>query len=175
MFVSILLKRKTKQELMHVYLVRPFQYETIQQQLANLLYSSSAVSTDLTCSNVTGGTVPCPNGFCRSIFDGNGLMSYSSCMSKGDVDITYGLIVSKVSISDFTVDQSSIIYTCNKPQCNSQSTSNEVLRALVNATLIPSPSEIVTTTKASETTTNDGRRLSSTSIFLISLILIFFI
>ena len=59
-----------------------FDLVSIQKSLADLLYSFTAGSGDLPCADPTGNAVPCVDGFCRSISDGNGLVTYSNCLRK---------------------------------------------------------------------------------------------
>ncbi|UJR20515.1 hypothetical protein I4U23_023643 [Adineta vaga] len=126
---------------------RSFGYETIQSTLAKQLYSSTAVSSELTCADPTGASVSCTNGFCRSAFDGNGLVSYSSCIKNGIVPAPYGLVVSKSTMADIDIEQSTIMYSCNKPMCNSIENTRQVLQQLIAAKLIPQSTGTTTTPK----------------------------
>lgn len=147
--------------------VRPFQHGPIQKQLSDQLYDPAASQMNLTCEDVSGSVVACPEGFCRSIFDGNGLITYSSCIKKGPVAVSYGIIVSKMTMADFGSDQTTAMFTCNRPRCNSKQATRQVLQALVDANLIPKPSS-TTTTPA----TGAGQSFlwSNASILLITLV-----
>jgi hypothetical protein len=156
-----------------VFLVRTFDYTTIQNRLADQLYSSTAPSSNLTCIDPSGSSIPCSDGFCRSIFDGNGFITYSSCVQKGLVSPSYGLTVTKATMADLGGEQASIIFTCNKPMCNSKENIQQVLQQLVEAQIIPQP---VTTTTAtiSTTPTNMGIRMLNNEQNLIVFFLILF-
>ena len=85
-------------------------------------------------------------------------------MTKGNIDVSYGLIVSKMTVGDFPADTVSVIYTCNKARCNSRNSTKQVHQMLIDAKLLPTPSPISTSTK-----TNNGQK-SIPSIVFISLI-----
>ena len=125
--------------------VRQFDYENIRTALVNELYSPAAVASDLICANPTGASVSCPEGFCRSIIDGAGIAVYSSCVKKGAGSHSYGITVSLTQMSDFVGDQTSIIFACNKPMCNSKDKAELVRQLLASTQIIPKPTD--TTTK----------------------------
>jgi hypothetical protein len=139
--------------------VRPFDYETIQRSLASLLYSDTAVSADLRCSDQTGNSISCPDGFCRSISDGNGLVTYSSCVKNSLVATPFGITVSRSTMNDLGGDQSSIIFTCNKPSCNSKESTEHVHQLLFKAGIIPQA-----TITTSTTPRNGGEQLAVSAL-----------
>ncbi|CAF1423899.1 unnamed protein product, partial [Adineta ricciae] len=127
---------------------RLFDYVTLRDGLKRQLYNSStAVGSELQCVSPSGTTVSCLNGFCRAIFDGNGLISYSSCVKNGLVPAPYGLTLTQATMTDLNVEQVSIIYSCNKPMCNSNENIQEVLQQLIAAKLISQPTLTTTTPK----------------------------
>lgn len=129
----------------------------IQNSLANLLYENGS-NTTLTCADTSGASIPCKDGFCRSVIDGNGFASLSSCMKFKDITPSYGLIAQKIKTSDLDTPGATITYTCNKPMCNSKETAKEVLSQLTAAGIIPEPTTTTTTitTTATETATETG-------------------
>lgn len=150
-------------------LVRLFDYKSTQTALATRLYTSATPIPNLTCSDPSGSSVSCADGFCRSIIDGNGILQYSSCVKKGSVPNPYGITITKSSMADFGVEQTAIIFTCNKPMCNSKESTKEVLQQLIAAKLIPEPA-IQTTTARSEgiKILSDGTILLMSFLFLFS-------
>ncbi|CAF1679332.1 unnamed protein product [Adineta ricciae] len=152
-------------------LVRLFDYVTLRDGLKRQLYNSSiAVGSELQCVDPSGATVSCPNGFCRAIFDGNGLVSVSSCVKNGLVPAPYGLVLTQTTMTDLNVDQASIIYSCNKPMCNSNENTREVLQQLIAAKLIPQPTLTTTTPKNMGTTLKNKYQeifLSCLAVFLV--------
>ncbi|CAF1188152.1 unnamed protein product [Rotaria sp. Silwood1] len=123
---------------------RPFDYKTIRNTLIDQLYSASTSSSSLTCADPSGSSIACSDGFCRSVFTGNGIMEYSTCVKKGLVSNPYGIIVTKATVADLIEEQISIIFTCNKPMCNSKENVKQVLQQLISAKLIPE--SMITTT-----------------------------
>ncbi|CAF3299172.1 unnamed protein product [Rotaria socialis] len=123
---------------------RLFDYKTIQNTLATKLYSSSTPVSSLTCADPSGSSVSCADGFCRSIFDGNSKVQYSNCVAKGLVSNPYGITIQKSTMADLGGEQISIIFTCNKPMCNSNDNINQVLQQLAADNIIPKPT--ITTT-----------------------------
>jgi hypothetical protein len=79
-------------------------------------------------------------------FNCNGLIISSNCVKKALVSNPYGLTVTKTTMADFGGDQASVIFTCNKPMCNSKEVTQQVMQQLVAAQLIPQPA--VTSTVA---------------------------
>jgi hypothetical protein len=131
------------------FLVRPFNYVAIWSGLSELLYSSAAVVPDLKCADSLGVSVTCPNGFCYSATDGNGLRILSNCIPEGPAANPNGLTVTRTSIPDLVEEQTMIIYACNKPMCNSKETTQQVLQLLAVAQLIPVPPTTTTTARPS--------------------------
>lgn len=141
-------------------LVRSFDYSTIQNKLIEELYSSTAPSSNLTCADTSGASIPCSDGFCRAILDGNGFVTYPSCVKKGSATPSYGLTLTKVKLADFGDEQISIMYACNTPMCNSKDNSNQVLKNLVDAQLIP---QFITTTPLMTSTATSSMTSATTS------------
>ncbi|CAF2560900.1 unnamed protein product [Rotaria sp. Silwood2] len=138
---------------------RSFDYRTIQNKLVNLLYSSTP-SSDLTCADSTGSAIPCKDGFCRLISAGNKAMQYSTCVKKGALPNPYGITVIKSTLTDIFGEQISIIFTCNKPMCNSAENAEEVYQLLASANIIPGAT---TTTQTASTTTQTASTTTQTA------------
>ena len=64
---------------------------------------------------------------------------YSNCIKKVAPSINYGITISRAEIPDAGEDQSSIIYTCNKPMCNSKENAVRVRELLASAQVIAKP------------------------------------
>jgi hypothetical protein len=76
-------------------------------------------------------------------------------------------------MADLGGDQSSIIFTCNKPMCNSKENTQQVIQHLVEAQIIPQP--ITTTTITMSTTPmNTGIQIMNNKQKLLLSILILF-
>ena len=140
-------------------LVRPFNYATIWSQLSQLLYSSTAVSADLKCADSLNESVACPNGFCYSATDGDGLRILSSCVPKGPTANPNGLTVTRTSMPDLVEEQTMIMYACNKPMCNSKWITQQVLQLLAAAQLIPAPATTTTATTIITTATRSSSNM----------------
>jgi len=145
----------------------------IQSSLADLLYTTESNSA-LTCADANGASIPCQDGFCRSITDGNGFVTLSSCMKFKDITPAYGLIAQKVKTSDLDTPAATLTYTCNKPMCNSKETAKEVISQLATAGIIPEPGTITTTTtqpsQAVELLNNRNLIFISFFVFLFSIL-----
>jgi hypothetical protein len=82
-------------------------------------------------------------------------------------------------MADLGGDQASIIFTCNKPMCNSKENTQQVLQHLVEAQVIPQP--ITTTTVLMPTTPmstgirmiNNEQKLLVSFLILFSMLIVF--
>lgn len=155
--------------------VYPFNYSTLQKTLADKLYTP-VLSSQLTCSDANDNSVNCPDGFCRSIFDGSGQISSSSCMKKGSAQVAYGMTVSRTTVKDIVdAEQSSVMYTCNTALCNSRENMKLIRQQLIDAGLISQETVSSTTTPTKQSTTTRSlatvTQFQSTLIYFSSLIL----
>jgi len=78
-------------------------------------------------------------------------------------------------MGDLGGDQSSIIFTCNKPMCNSKENTQQVIQHLVEAQIIPQPITTTTTTVTMSTTPmNTGIQIMNNKQKLLLFFLILF-
>ncbi len=100
--------------------------------MSDLLYSPPSSNADLKCLNSSGGSIACPNGVCRAHFNLYNRMVRSSCFELKSGYKPYG-----VNLAQGLSSYINLKFTCNKPLCNSKETTDQVLKILASANIMP--------------------------------------
>jgi hypothetical protein len=103
--------------------------DNLQSQLFN-----SSDSANLLCENNQNRTVPCPNGFCQLINDGESGFT-RSCIPKDFPALPPGIFIGSSSVQDFE-KEAPFMYTCNQHMCNSLKMAEQVQRSLAQEGLL---------------------------------------
>ncbi|UJR10995.1 hypothetical protein I4U23_015179 [Adineta vaga] len=150
--------------------VRNLEYAELWAHLVTRLYDSRSEPNKLTCTNDQDASVSCSEGFCQLI--SNDLLTFSrTCVPKGTMSNPYGIILESKTIPGKDIE-SSIMYTCNRPMCNSLTMANEILHLLQIRELL---SPIIVTTTTSTTTTESSSADMKKQLFYIPLIFVLII
>lgn len=87
----------------------------LRENLQSELFNSSN-SAGLLCENNQNRTVPCPNGFCQLINDGESNFT-RNCISEGISSFPPSILVGSSMVEEFE-KKSPFMYTCNQHMCN---------------------------------------------------------
>lgn len=129
----------------------------LREKFQTELFNSSK-SVDLLCENNENRTIPCPNGFCQLINDGeSGLIR--NCIPEGFSSLPPGILIRSSMVEDFK-KKSPFMYICNQHMCNNLTVAQTVKESLSQHGLLtpfniqqPSVSETTTPIRTSTTTT----------------------
>ncbi len=133
----------------------------LQKKLQSDLINSSN-SADLLCENNQNETIPCPNGFCQLI--NNGESSFTrNCIPEGFSAFPRSILIGSSMIEDFE-NQSAFMYICNQYKCNNLTMAEMVRKLLAQYGLLTpfnlQPIYVVETTMETTTTTTTTTRTS---------------
>ncbi|CAF1282000.1 unnamed protein product [Adineta ricciae] len=119
------------------------------------LYNSSHATDDLSCDNNQNQTIPCPNGLCQLIYDGES-QYIRNCIPNGFSVLPPGIFIASSMIDSFK-NESSFIYICNRNRCNNMSMARKVRQTLKDYGLLEpfyeTPIYVLETTTTTATTT----------------------
>ncbi|UJR23161.1 hypothetical protein I4U23_026180 [Adineta vaga] len=154
----------------------------LREKLQSKLYNSSD-STYLSCENNQNETIPCPNGYCQLI--NNGESDYTrNCIPEGFSILPPGIFIASSMVNDFDT-KAPFMYICNQNMCNNMELAEYVQNSLTQYGLLTpfyeTPIYVLetTTTTINETTTVKSKgllmKVSSENIFGIQLIVLLII
>jgi hypothetical protein len=140
--------------------------------LRSYLFNSSN-SADLLCENNQNQTVPCPNGVCQLI--DNGESSFTrNCIPEGFSAFSPSILIASSLVQQFEV-KSSFMYFCNQHLCNNLTIAAKVQASLAQFGLLTpfniQPIYVVETT-TNKTSDSGGVRMVSQNIIGFQCILI---
>jgi hypothetical protein len=132
--------------------------------LKSFLFNSSN-SADLLCENNQNETIPCPNGLCQLI--DNGESSFTrNCIPEGFSAFTPSILIASSLVEQFE-NQSSFMYFCNQNLCNNLTMAKKVQGLLAQSGLLTpfyeQPIYQVETTTNITSTTNTTSTMNTTS------------
>jgi len=105
----------------------------LQKQLQSDLINSSN-SADLLCENNRNEIVPCPNGFCQLI--NNGESSFTrNCIPEGFSAFPPSILIGSSMVEEFE-NQSAFMYICNQYKCNNLTMAEKVRKLLAQYGLL---------------------------------------
>ena len=123
---------------------------------------NSTDSADLVCENNRNDTVPCPNGFCQLINDGDSGFA-RHCIPKGFSYFSPSIFIGSSMMEQFD-NKSAFMYICNQPMCNNLITAEKIHSSLAQLGLLtPFHTQPTTTTATTTTTTTTAITTTSTS------------
>ena len=134
---------------------------------------NSTDSADLLCENNQNETVPCPNGLCQLIYNGESGFT-RNCIPEGFLAFTPSILIASSLVEQFE-NESSFTYFCNQPQCNNLATANAVHHSLAQYALLtpfnrPPIYVLETTTKTKSSGTMVKMVPQMTIVFLLMMI-----
>ncbi len=109
------------------------QITKLRDDLQSQLFNSSD-SANLLCENNQNRTVPCPNGFCQLINDGESGFT-RNCIPNDFPAYPPGIFIGSSTVGDFE-KESPFMYTCNQHMCNNLEMAEKVQRLLADYGLL---------------------------------------
>lgn len=145
----------------------------LQENLKSSLFNSSN-SADLLCKNNQNETVPCPNGLCQLIH--NGEFSFiRNCIPEGFSAFQPSILIASSLVEQFE-NKSSFMYFCNQHLCNNLIMAEKVQESLAQFGLLTpfniQPIYIVETTTNQTSNSIGVRTVHQTIIGLQSILLL---
>ncbi len=141
--------------------------------MKSFLFNSSN-SADLLCENNQNETIPCPNGLCQLIHNGESSFT-RNCIPEGFSAFTPSILIASSLVEQFK-NQSSFMYFCNQNLCNNLTMAKNVQGSLARFGLLTpfneQPIYQVETTTNITSTSIAGRTVPQTIIGLQSILLL---
>ncbi|CAF1298326.1 unnamed protein product [Adineta steineri] len=133
-------------------MVQPSRIISLRGELQLKLYNSSNAN-DLLCENNQNETIPCPDGFCQLIDNGE-FGNTRNCIPKDSATFSPSILIGSSMVNDFE-KRSPFMYICNQRMCNNLSMAQEIRGTLSQyGLLLPffeqTIAELITTTPKSK-------------------------